>query len=77
MINIILVQKLIRDSDKLLKMIDELLKSLKKALDKKYLLKTEMRFLKKSVKRILDMAKVFIENYNKFLTTQIDIKINQ
>ena len=58
-------------------MIDELLISLKKALDKKYLLKTEMRFLNKSVKRILDMTKVFMEKYNKFLTTQIDIEINK
>ena len=73
----ILVEQLIRESDNLLEMIDELLKSLKKALDKKYLLKTEMRFLNKSVKRILNMTKVFMENYNKFLTTQIDIDINE
>ena len=61
-------------------MIDELLKSLKKALNilewSATVFLTEMRFLNKSVKRILE-KKVFMENYNKFLTSQIDIEINE
>ena len=69
-----LLDQLIRQSNTLVEIIDELLKSIKKAQDKKDLSKTELDFLNEMVCRTFAVSKSFMENYNEFLTNQIDIK---
>ena len=64
------LDQLIRQSNILLEIVDELLKSIEKAQKKKDLSKTEFDFLKETIKRT---SKSFMENYNEFLTNQIDI----
>ena len=68
--------QLIRQSNILLKIVDELLKSIKKAQDKKDLSKTELDVLNETIKRTLNVSKSFMENYNEFLTNQIDIEFD-
>ena len=67
------LDQLIRQSDILLEIVDELINSIKKAQDKKYLLKTELDVLNETIKRTLNVSKSFMENYNEFLTNQIEI----
>ena len=59
----------------LLEIIDELLVSIRKAMDKKNLSKSEMRFLNDTINKTVAVSKSFMENYNEFLTNQIDIEI--
>ena len=70
------LDQLIRQLNTLIEIIDELLKSIKKAQDKKDLLKTELDFLNETIKRTLNVSKSFMENYNEFLTNQIDIEFD-
>ena len=68
------LDQLIRQSNTLIEIIDELVKSIEKALDKKDLSKTELRVLNETIKKTLNVSKSFMENYNEFLTNQIEIK---
>ena len=43
------------------------------ARNNKDLSKTELRVLNETIKKTLDVSKSFIENYNEFLTIQIEI----
>ena len=70
------LDQLIRQSNILLEIVDELLKSIKKAQDKKDLSKTELDVLNETIKRTLNVSKSFIDNYNEFLTNQIDIEFD-
>ena len=70
------LDQLIHQSQTLLEIIDELLVSIKKAMDKKNLTKTEMCFLKDTINKTVAVSKSFMENYNEFLTNQIDIKFD-
>ena len=67
------LDQLIRQSNILLEIVDELLKSIEKALNKEDLTKTELDFLNETIKRTLNVSKCFMENYNEFLTNQIEI----
>ena len=68
------LDQLIRQSKMLLEIIDELLVSIQKAIDKENLSKTEMRFLNDTIKKTVAVSKSFMENYNEFLINQIDIE---
>ena len=70
------LDQLIRQSNTLIEIIDELLESIKKAQDKKDLSKTELDVLNETIKRTLNVLKSFMENYNEFLTNQIDIEFD-
>lgn len=70
------LDELIRQSKILVEIIDELLVSIKKAMDKKNLCKTEMCFLNDTINRTVAVSKSFMENYNEFLTNQIDIEFD-
>ena len=70
------LDQLIRQSNILVEIIDELLKSIKKAQDKKDLSKTELDFLNQTISRALVVSKSFMKNYNEFLTNQIDIEFD-
>ena len=67
------LDQLIRQLDILLEIVDELLKSIKKAHDKKDLSKTELDVLNETIYRTFAVSKSFLENYNEFLTNQIEI----
>ena len=75
------LDQLIRQSNILVEIIDDLIKSINKTKDKKYLLKSELDFLKDNINRTLGLVKSFMENYNEFLTNQIvkefDIEIHE
>ena len=71
------LDQLIRQSNNLLEIVDELLESIKKAQNKKDLLKTELDVLNETIKRTLNVSKSFMENYNEFLTNHIDIEIEE
>ena len=64
------LDQLIRQSNILLEIVDELLKSIEKAQKKKDLSKTELDVLNETIKRTLNVSKSFMENYNEFLTNQ-------
>ena len=68
------LDQLIRQSNILIEIVDELLKSIKKAQNKEYLSKIELDVLNETIRRTLNVSKSFIENYNEFLTNQIDVK---
>ena len=68
------LDQLIHQSNILIEIIDELIKSIKKTQDKKDLSKTELDFVNDAINRTLAVSKSFIENYNEFLTNQIDIE---
>ena len=68
------LDQLIRQSEMLLKIIDKLLASIQKAMDKKNLSKTEMCFLNDTIKKTVAVSKSFMENFNEFLNNQIDIE---
>lgn len=67
------LDQLIHQSKTLLEIIDELLVSIKKAMDKENLSKTEMCFLNETINKTVAVSKSFMENYNKFITNQIEI----
>ena len=67
------LDQLIRQSSFLIEIIDELIKSIKRAEDKKHLSKTEVDLLNRMVNRTLALSKSFMENYNEFLNNQIEI----
>ena len=71
------LDQLIRQSNILLEIVDELLKSIEKPQKKKDLSKTELDVLNETIKRTLNVSKSFMENYNEFLTNQIDIEIKE
>ena len=71
------LDKLIRQSNLLIEIIDELLKSIKKAQNKNDLCKTEMVFLNDTINRTIAVTKSFMENYNEFLNNQIEIEIDE
>ena len=68
------LDQLIRQLNMLIEIIDELLKSIKKAQDKEDLSKTELDFINKTICKTFAVSKSFIENLNEFLTNQIDIE---
>ena len=68
------LDQLIRQSNILIEIVDELLKSIKKAQDKEYLSKTELDVLNETIRRTLNVSKSFMVNYNEFLTNQIDVE---
>ena len=68
-----LLDQLIRQLNILIEIVNHLLESIKKALDKEYLSEIEADILNEMIKRTLNVSKSFIENYNKFLTNQIDV----
>ena len=68
------LDQLIRQSNILIEIVDELLKSIKKTQDKEYLSKTELDVLNETITRTLNVSKSFMENYNEFLTNQIDVE---
>ena len=70
------LDQLIRQSNTLIEITDELLESIKKAQNKKDLSKTELDVLNETIKRTLNVSKSFMENYNEFLTNQIDIEFD-
>ena len=68
------LDQLIRQSSILIEIVDELLKSIKKAQNKEHLSKTELDVLNETITRTLNVSKSFMENYNEFLTNQIDVE---
>ena len=69
------LDQLIHQSNILIEIIDELIKSIKRAKDKEHLSKTELDLLNRMFNRTLALTKSFIENYNEFLNNQTDIEI--
>ena len=70
------LDQLIHQSKMLLEIIDELLVSIRKAIDKENLSKTKMCFLNNTINKTIVVTKSFMENYNEFLTNQIDIEFD-
>ena len=69
------LDQLLRQSNILLEIIDELIKSIKKAkdkLNKGNYNKSEMFLLNNSIKKTLTLSKSFMENYNEFIKHQIN-----
>ena len=58
------LDQLIRQLNILIEIVDELLKPIKKAQD----------VLNETITRTLNVSKSFMENYNEFLTNQIDVE---
>ena len=71
-----LLDQLIRQLNILIKIVDELSKSIKMALNKEYLSEIQLNVLNEAVKITLNVSKSFIENYNEFLS-EIDIEESQ
>ena len=69
------LDELIRQSNILLEIIDDLLISIKKATANDFS-KTEMDFLSETINKTIAVSKSFMENYNEFLTNQIDIEFD-
>ena len=68
------LDQLLRQSNILLEIIDELIKLIKKAkhnLNKSDYNKTEMFILNNAIKKTLALTKSFMENYNEFIKDQI------
>ena len=57
----------------LLEIIDELLVSIRMAMDKKNLSKTEMCFLNDTINKTVAVSKSFMDNFNEFLNNQVEI----
>ena len=68
-----LLDQLICRLNTLIEIIDELVKSIETARNNKDFSKTELRVLNETIKKTLDLSKSFMENYNEFLTIQIEI----
>ena len=71
-----LLDQLIRQSNILLEIVDELLESIKNAQNKKDLSKTELNVLYDTIERTSNVSKSFMENFNEFLTNHIDIEFD-
>lgn len=69
-----LLDQLIRQSNILIEIIDELINSIKKVQDKIVTHENEMFLLHDNIKRTIDLTKSFMNNYNDFLKDQIEIK---
>ena len=69
------LDQLIRQSKILLEIIDDLLISIKKAIANDFS-KIEMDFLSETINRTIAVSKSFMENYNEFLTNQINIEFD-
>ena len=67
------LDRLIHQSKILLEIIDKLLVSIRKAMEKQNLNEIEMCFLNETINKTIVVTKCFMENYNEFLTNQIDI----
>ena len=67
------LDKLIRQSNLLIEIINELITSIQKAKAKNEVSQTEMSFLNDTIKKTLVVSKSFMENYNEFITNQIEI----
>ena len=68
------LDQLLRQSNILLEIIDELIKLIKKAkhnLNESDYNKTEMFILNNAIKKTLALTKSFMENYNEFIKDQI------
>ena len=72
------LDQLIRQSNILVEIIDDLINSINKEKDKKHLFKIELDLLNNNINRTIAMIKSFIENCNEFLTNQeFDIEIQE
>ena len=69
-----LLDQLIRQSNILIEIIDELINSIKKVQDKIVTHENKMFLLHDNIKRTIDLTKSFMNNYNDFLKDQIEIK---
>ena len=69
-----LLDQLIRQSNILIEIIDELLNSIKKVQDNIVINENEMFLLHENIRRTIDLTKSFMNNYNDFLKDQIEIK---
>lgn len=67
------LDELIRQSNLLIEIINELITSIQKAKAKNEVSQTEMSFLNDTIKKTLVVSKSFMENYNEFITNQIEI----
>ena len=69
------LDQLLRQSNILLEVIDELIRLIKEAKDKidnENFNDREMLVLNNSIKKTLNLSKLFMENYNQFIKDQID-----
>ena len=67
------LDQLLRQSNILLEIIDELIELIKKPRDNESdYNKNEMIILTNTIKKTLDVAKSFMENYNEFIKDQFD-----
>ena len=71
----ILLNQLICQSNFLLEIVDELLKVIRKALEKEYVFEIEADILNEMITITLNAFKSFIKNYNQFLNLQFEIDI--
>ena len=74
-INMNSLDQLLRQSNILLEVIDELIRLIKEAKDKidnENFNDREMLVLNNSIKKTLNLSKLFMENYNQFIKDQID-----
>ena len=67
------LDELIRQSNLLIEIINELITSIQKAKAKNEVSQTEMSFLNDTIKKTFVVSKPFMENYNEFITNQIEI----
>ena len=67
------LDELIRQSNLLIEIINELITLIQKAKAKNEVSQTEMSFLNDTIKKTLVVSKSFMENYNEFITNQIEI----
>ena len=65
------LEQLLRQSNILLKIVDDLIKLIKKAQESDYN-KHKMIILSNTIKKTLVVAKSFMENYNEFIKDQSD-----
>lgn len=70
-----LLDQLIRQSDNLIEIIDELINSIKKVLDKIVdINENEMFVLYENIERTLNLTKSFMDVYNEFLKDHTEIE---
>ena len=72
-----LLDQLIRQSNILIEIIDELLNSIKKVQDNIVINENEMFLLHENIRRTIDLTKSFMNNYNDFLKDQIEIELEK
>ena len=72
-----LLDQLIRQSNNLIKIIDELINSIKKVQDDKIVTnENEMFVLQDNIKRTINLTKSFMHVYNEFLKDHIEIELD-